>query len=102
MGAHTFIVVARGATMLEAFDVAVKEARRVHGSGGYTGSIAEKHDVVYRGWHVGDEAAARVFAEKELDSHDPRTGEAVWDKWGPAGAVRFGDDGWIFFGWAPS
>ena len=46
MGAHEFAATAFGRTPAEAFRRAVQEARDYYGSGGYTGTIAEKHEFV--------------------------------------------------------
>lgn len=43
MGASTFVEVAVGPTVKEAFDRITDQARYEHGHGGYTGTIAEKH-----------------------------------------------------------
>jgi len=101
MGATPFVVVARGRDVLSAFRSAREDALHEHGHGGYTGTIAEKHDVTYGGWHLDDEAAARRFAIVELNADDERS-QQRWTKDGPAGAVRFGVDGWVFFGLARS
>ena len=46
MGAQTFVAVGKGKTMKEAFASAHEQAAWEHGHGGYTGTIAEKHDAV--------------------------------------------------------
>lgn len=46
MGANTFWMISEGKTASEAFAAAVREARHMHGHGGYTGTIAEKNDFV--------------------------------------------------------
>lgn len=84
------------------FDTARESAAWEHGHGGYTGTLAEKHDVV-----VIDEAGecstpgeAEALARLLVNDDDPR----ITDKWGPAGAIRVDGDkpGWLFFGWASS
>lgn len=94
MGAHQFMVRARGKTPKEAFYEAVDQASYEHGHGGYTGTIAEKREFVVIPVPLGEPAAR--FANRLLD--DPR----VNDKWGPAGCVHLGDDEYLFFGWASS
>ena len=46
MGANNFFTYAIGETIDEAFNTAVVGARLWHGHGGYTGTIAEKHEFV--------------------------------------------------------
>jgi hypothetical protein len=46
MGACDFTTVAWGRTPKEAFSAAVEDAQWEHGHGGYSGTIAEKHDFV--------------------------------------------------------
>jgi hypothetical protein len=109
MGAEQFTVTARGATAREAFDAAVAEAQYDYGHAGYTGTIAEKDEyIVISGVSQDDGTGdmtreqAVALAEKLMAEDDPR----VSDKWGPAGAIAFGDQdgepGWLFFGWASS
>lgn len=47
MGADEFSAVAAGRDAAEAFRAAVDNARFMHGHGGYSGTIAEKHDFVH-------------------------------------------------------
>lgn len=85
-----------------AFDKAVKDAKYEHGHGGYTGTIAEKHDCRFiGGFDTLDEA--NNFADDLLEKYDPR----ISDKWGPAGAIEVRNDpkhgkGFVFFGVAAS
>ncbi len=46
MGATEFSTTAKGRTAHDAFQAAREEAAYWHGHGGYTGSVAEKHDFV--------------------------------------------------------
>jgi hypothetical protein len=99
MGAQTFLVRSKGHddNIQKAFWAAQEEAAWEYGHGGYTGTLAEKYE-----WVEFDDVEplpleeARAKAESLLD--DPR----VDDKWGPAGALRIKDGGWLFFGWASS
>jgi hypothetical protein len=94
MGAQMFEDDSMGATAGIAFDHAVEEARYMNGHGGYSGTLAEKHDfkVVLP---EGDETPeACVDRHIELDTFG--------DKWGPAGCVYLGDNKYRFFGWASS
>lgn len=99
MGANTFITEARGSTAQEAFDSAVAAAQYDHGHGGYTGTIAEKHDFVKIAT-VDTLAEAEALADKIIDACDPR----IDDKWGPAGCINIRDGAvhFLFFGWASS
>lgn len=103
MGAEVFQTVAKGETWHadDAFAAAVAEARREHGERGYSGSIAEKTDYVEIECSLPPDAdrktklmIACAFADA-LCKHDERI-----DKWGPAGAIKLGNDEWLFFGWA--
>lgn len=102
MGASQFITTAFGSTPKEAFASAREEALYENGHGGYTGSIAEKHDFVLMTNDMYPSfKEALVFAENSIDNADPR----IDDKWGPAGYVKFmqGDNvKYLFFGWASS
>lgn len=92
MGANEFITTGAGETMTDAFQAAVDDARWQHGSGGYTGTIAEKAlaGCVSVTDDVLDEDAARALARQLLRDDDPR----VSDKWGPAGAIKLRDGRW--------
>lgn len=84
MGAQTFVVYAEGATAREAFISAIDSASYESGHGGYTGTIAEKHDfVVIEPSRVYWPDEASGLAERLLAADDPR----ISDKWGPAGAL---------------
>lgn len=114
MGADVFFTLAFGKTPDEAFRNAVEHAERMHGIGGYTGTIAEKSsfEVIPESEHKGKQK--RRYAERLIDDEDSR----IRDKWGPAGAINLsgtkearryrrqhdlvGKHGtvWLFFGWA--
>lgn len=99
MGAQTFSTTARGKTAAEAFVNAKAEALDLHGTGGYTGTIAEKNSLVMIPTTEGaDFDTVYDFADDLLDNDDPR----ISDKWGPAGCIDCGDGDYLFFGWASS
>lgn len=97
MGATNFVTKAKGKTAEEAFRSAVEEARYEYGHGGYTGTIAEKHDfIMIRKEQVTDEEAKKIIDDIfGADKH-----EEVCDKWGKAGCLKVGEDVYVFFGWA--
>lgn len=98
MGASTFYeFVERGShtTAKQAFDATVAEAKYEHGHGGYSGTIAEKSDFVSI-MTMPDRFTATAVAEAMVDKGDRR----IDDKWGPAGCIEVGTEGWLFFGWA--
>jgi hypothetical protein len=102
MGSQVFFDYAEGADAKQAFNAAVEEAAYMHGHGGYTGTIAEKHGFGVLSKPLSREAA-EALADKMLEEGHP----AIDDKWGPAGAIPVADDdgkvtGWLFFGWASS
>lgn len=105
MGADWFESEAQGISLQEAFALAVQRAQWEHGHAGYTGTIAEKEDVVdvLNGEVAADREAAQVIVDRfNRDETSP-----INDKWGPAGAVRYGlgagqQQNWVFFGWASS
>jgi hypothetical protein len=81
MGTDSFHEYEPNADADVAFRSLVDQARWEHGSGGYTGTIAEKDSyVVVPGTPMPLAAATRV-AEKLIDD------DQYSDKWGPAGAV---------------
>jgi hypothetical protein len=83
MGSQSFSIVANGSNLNEAFRSAVENARWEYGNGGYTGSLAEKSDVIAITSTPMSEQAAAELAHSLIDSSDPR----IDDKWGPAGAI---------------
>lgn len=82
----------------ESFDRAVEAAQWEHGHRGYTGTLAEKSEVVLIQAEPLDVEAASTLAEQLIEDGDER----IDDKWGPAGAIPLIDGGWLFFGWASS
>lgn len=102
MGACDFSVMAEGTSLEDAFSKAASEARYMYGHGGYSGTIAEKHDVVLIDT-VASEREAYDLAEKLLGEDDER----IDDKWGPAGAIKIAGgppdrQQFLLFGWASS
>jgi hypothetical protein len=87
MGASTFITAARGGDVSEAFNTGCREAAHESGHGGYTGTLAEKHTFVVISAQPMLEHDATALAHKMIRERDPR----IEDKWGPAGAIAFGD-----------
>ena len=104
MGADNFFTRGRGKTAKEAFRRAVDDAAWENGHGGYTGTIAEKHD--FRMVSVPGGVDPVKHAE-ELMAYEKVPGQ-IWleekhkgfwhDKWGPAACVKTGDGEWLFFG----
>lgn len=114
MGAVPFETLAFGKTADEAFSNAVKDAKHMHGHGGYTGTIAEKTSftVIPESEHTGRQK--RTVARELIEEGDNR----IQRKRGPAGAIncsgtktakRYREqhglkgthgDVWLFFGWA--
>jgi len=102
MGASQFIVTGHGVDVGKAFDAAVSAAQHESGHGGYTGTIAEKSDYVIIA-ATGPLPISRKVADLEALRLLREDDDRISDKWGPAGAIRFTEDGktgWIFFGWA--
>lgn len=96
MGATSFMNTVEGfPTAKAAFDAARAAAREDFGSGGYTGTIAEKDSFVIIPLPKGTEPYA--YARKMLEAeYDPR----ITDKWGPAGCIELGAFKYLFFGYA--
>jgi len=102
MGAESFVTYARGKTVKEAFDNAVREARYEHGHGGYTGTIAEKDGFRYIPVPAGvspKDFIRRIENDVYDNNKDPYGYE---DKWGPALCVEVEKDLFCFFGLASS
>lgn len=96
MGAMTFFQEGRGANAQDAFTSAVQHAQWEHGHGGYSGTLAEKHEYTIIPLPAGEDP--RDFAERLIEEGDDR----IDDKWGPAGCIEMGDGKYLFFGWASS
>lgn len=98
MGACDFINLAKGKSATEAFNNTVGEAQWGNGHGGYTGTIAEKHDFKIFATHGRSRKelieAAQDYEELEKLGLD--------DKWGPAGCFELGNGEFLFFGTASS
>jgi hypothetical protein len=96
MGAYTFYTLGTGPTLAEAFRVAVADAAYEHGHGGYTGTLAEKDEVVEI------PAETSVTPEKQAEQLVQDDDARISDKWGPAGAIKVAENEWLFFGLASS
>lgn len=83
MGGTNFEHYAPGKDLNEAFRTARAEAAHEHGHGGYTGTVAEKDDVVVISRTPVSLEEAYTLAEELMSKDDPR----INDKWGPAGAI---------------
>ncbi len=96
MGAQTFTVRESGESPEDAFSAAVEQAQYMYGHAGYTGTIAEKGSfTLIPESEVGDEDPME-FADELINNRDHR----INDKWGPAGAIKTGENSYLFFGWA--
>ncbi len=101
MGSYSFSTFNDGENLEQAFSDARDAAAWEHGHGGYTGTIAEKGEVVVIQRTPLASKDAHALADEMITFGDPR----IDDKWGPAGAIRIKDDehdGWLFFGHASS
>lgn len=96
MGACDFSQYGKGKNANEAFQSARDQAAWEHGHGGYTGTLAEKHDFVLIPLPEGRKPMD--YAYELLNDGDPR----VDDKWGPAGCIDCGEGTYLFFGMASS
>lgn len=83
MGAADFCQFIKGDSLRNAFIEARDQARYEHGSGGYTGTLAEKHDYVLIAREPLHPAIAETLARRLLDEDDER----IADKHGPAGVI---------------
>lgn len=86
MGAESFIETAVAATAEEAFAALRERAAWVHGHGGYTGTIAEKHE--FRTFALPDTfGSPSEIAKAHMHGRAGQTDAitlAANDKWGPA------------------
>lgn len=88
MGASDFSQYQKGSAVADAFHDAVENARFEHGSGGYSGTLAEKGDYVVLERTPLERSAAYALADRLMSADDPR----ISDKWGPAGAIPVAAD----------
>lgn len=95
MGANSFVLRTQGKSAKAAFQEAVEDARAVHGSDGYTGTIAEKGS--YRTVTVPDGMDPEDYVQELLDGSS-----WVVDKYGPCACIDLGGDEYLFFGFAAS
>ncbi len=98
MGADEFFTTSKGQSAREAFDVAVDHARNEDGSGGYSGTIAEKRSYVMLTDRKMPRKEAFATAQDLLEKGDRR----ACDKWGPALCIALDDGRFLFFGLASS
>jgi len=121
MGAELFRTRATGETLADAFEAARAQARFENGHGGYTGTIAEKNDVLevavpggiepaafaaivyaaldyFEGWQAEREEWANLPAE--VVTAVKRAAVAGDNKWGPAVAVQTAPGRWEIMGGA--
>lgn len=96
MGAADFVCRSKGRTAAAAFQRAREKATWEYGHGGYTGTIAEKHDFIIIPCPAGVKPEDR--AQELLDNEDTR----IEDKWGPAGCIKIRHGEYLFFGFASS
>lgn len=92
-------------TAKKAFISAVEGAAYEHGHGGYTGTIAEKHDFkIVKTVRVNKDD----FNINNPDQYLDWDNGIANDKWGPSACVEIVDEktgevlGWVFYGWASS
>lgn len=108
MGADQFESHSALPTLRDAFAEAQQQAAWEHGHGGYTGTMAEKHDCRSFTLPEGKTSSDVIDALEDWTGAPKPTWlphgieEAYNDKWGPAVAVRSDDGGWDFFGYASS
>lgn len=119
MGSSTYVVTGRGKDVNDAFRSAIEQARWQEGHSGYSGTIAEKSDVVL--FEVPKGMTPGQVAQWSLDSEPYRLSDEVPtpfrpfissvvrrvdDKYGPSGAVRLTEPDenmiaeFLLFGWA--
>jgi len=86
MGACQFEAWVQGIDIKDAFDTEVQQARYECGSGGYTGTIAEKDHFTI----LTNEILSVSEAEALMRKHFSDDNSPVCDKWGPCGAIPYG------------
>lgn len=89
MGATDFSTKASGTTARKAFKQARDDAAFQHGHGGYTGTIAEKHDFEMIAALKGE--TIRETVDRLIEGND---------KFGPAYCLDMGEGDFLFFGLA--
>ncbi|MBL8715140.1 MAG: hypothetical protein JNL79_04060 [Myxococcales bacterium] len=98
MGADEFFTTSKGDSAREAFGAATRQAAYEDGHGGYTGTIAEKHDFVMLTDRKMLKKEAFELAQDLIEKGDRR----ACDKWGPALCIALEDGRFLFFGLASS
>lgn len=96
MGADCFVTTAKGKTAKEAFREAVDEAQYKYGHGGYTGTIAEKHDFTMDKGFKPDPASEKPVIEQAQDYAWTKVEDE--DKYGPAVGLDLGEGQFLFYG----
>lgn len=94
MGATDFFCTVTAANAKKAFEKAKQDAKHEHGHGGYTGTIAEKHEFVVLRVPAGTDP--KDFVNKVCDDES----HGYEDKWGPALCVEVSEGKFCFFGLA--
>lgn len=112
MGANFEVVYSTETDPTKAFREIVEEALYLYGHSGYSGTMAEKGDFVVIDYEAATRAEAEdmaytiddecVYVPRPSERRHPKYSNYATDKWGPAGALRVRDGGWVFFGWCSS
>ncbi len=90
MGGEYFYMAQKAASARDAFDILVAAAQYEHGHGGYTGTIAEKSNLLM---------VAELPDGKGPEEHAESVNEGMpYDKWGPARCFQISPGRWAFFG----
>jgi len=97
MGAMDFTHDATGTTAKDAFESAVSDAGHEYGHGGYTGTIAEKHE--FKMVPVPEGQTPEQVIEECMNFENDHFCQ---DKWGAAACVQTGPNSFTFFGCASS
>jgi hypothetical protein len=80
MGASAYVSIITGPTLEDAYDVTVTQARYEHGSGGYSGTIAESTGVF-----LADRTPKLAWDAEQAAAH--LINSNLVSKWGAAGAI---------------
>ncbi len=102
MGACDFQVTVKAKTAQEAFRKAVDDALYECGHGGYSGTIAEKHEFVLAVPPRGKTPLEALILWSDWTAEPSTCHPAYEDKWGPAGCLQTGPEEFTFFGTASS